>query len=440
MTISKNFARVLLASSLAFTAHAFAQDGAPPAAPAGDAPAGVDQEMPAMELPKAPDIAQDFGDMQKSPEAVAAGEIALAKVAKSYRDAKSFSDTITIVVDMMGRKQEQAFSVARDSNGARLDLGGMAITSINSKVYLESSDAKGKYVAYPLDGTLMNTLEKTLGGLGLPMPRWILDVSEDADLAGGLAGAIMQGAKLTGFDAAGNRLLLTGEGSSVGVFTVDATSGVISSASINIAPPGAPPGFMIPLNITFKPVIADALTTPIAFSEEGKKQVSSPDELAAQAIEVGALAPDFSLKTLDGKTVSLADLKGKAVVIDFWAEWCGPCKRGLPHINEFAKFAKESGKAIEVYGINTLEQKKGDERITSAAGFWTKQGFTFPCLVDMDDSLIKSYGFSGIPATVVIGPDGIIVAIHNGIDPKDPAKIIEELKAECDKALAPAAG
>ena len=69
-----------------------------------------------------------------------------------------------------------------------------------------------------------------------------------------------------------------------------------------------------------------------------------------------------------------------------------------------------------------------------------KQGFTFPCLVDMDDSLIKSYGFSGIPATVVIGPDGIIVAIHNGIDPKDPAKIIEELKAECEKALAPAAG
>jgi peroxiredoxin len=59
-----------------------------------------------------------------------------------------------------------------------------------------------------------------------------------------------------------------------------------------------------------------------------------------------------------------------------------------------------------------------------------------PCLVDMDDKVFESYGFRGIPATVVIGPDGSIAAIHSGIDPQNPAKIIDELKAEVEKAMA----
>ena len=63
-----------------------------------------------------------------------------------------------------------------------------------------------------------------------------------------------------------------------------------------------------------------------------------------------------------------------------------------------------------------------------------------PCIVDMDDAAIRAYGFSGIPATVVVGPDGKIVAIHNGIDPQNPAKIIDQLKEECAKALTPKAG
>jgi hypothetical protein len=58
----------------------------------------------------------------------------------------------------------------------------------------------------------------------------------------------------------------------------------------------------------------------------------------------------------------------------------------------------------------------------------------------MDDATVKSYGFNGIPATVVIGPDGNVAAIHQGIDPQNPAKIVEDLKAECEKALAPKAG
>jgi thiol-disulfide isomerase/thioredoxin len=448
MMKSLSFARASLAAGLVAAcaaASALAQDGAPP-----PPPMPAEGEMPKFEFPAAPDIAKDFTDAMKTPEAIKAAEEALKASAAAYRSAKSYSDTYTLTVEAMGQKQTQAMSIARDANGMRLEMAPAVFLSANNKAYVTVANDPSKFKSFPLDGGLVQTLEKELGGFGLPLPRWAFDLAESKDVAAELAGGFLPGAKIAGFNPAdGGSVLVTAEGGSVGVFTLDPTTKLISGAKLNIAPPGAPPGFMIPVEMSTKAVIADALATPITFDETGKTAVEKIDDLfggggesgatESKAVKVGDAAPAFSLPALDGKQVTLADLKGRVVVIDFWAEWCGPCKRGLPHVSTFAKWAKESGKPVDVFGINTLENAKGDERNKAVGDYWTKQAFAMPCLIDMDDAVFNAYGFQGIPATVVIGPDGKIVAVHSGIDPQNPAKIIDELKAEVEKALAPAA-
>ncbi len=148
---------------------------------------------------------------------------------------------------------------------------------------------------------------------------------------------------------------------------------------------------------------------------------------------LGKPAPELALKLLEGgEQVSLAKHKGKDVVLlDFWATWCGPCRKSLPLLAEVAAQYKDKGLAF--YAIN---QREDADKIKD---FLAKQNFKLTVALDSEGKAGEAYGVEGIPQTVLIGKDGTVQAVHIGYDPALKAvlgKQIEDLLA--GKSLAPA--
>jgi peroxiredoxin len=122
----------------------------------------------------------------------------------------------------------------------------------------------------------------------------------------------------------------------------------------------------------------------------------------------GKPAPDFSLRTVDGQTVKLSDRRGKVVLLDFWATWCGPCRASLPHIQELRESQSWADSGLVVWAVNDREsaQKVGD--------FLANNQFTFTALIDGDGIVASDYGVRGIPMTVLIGRDGTVKNVWVG--------------------------
>ncbi|ARI77407.1 TlpA family protein disulfide reductase [Halobacillus mangrovi] len=123
---------------------------------------------------------------------------------------------------------------------------------------------------------------------------------------------------------------------------------------------------------------------------------------APSGLKVGEKAPDFTLETLEGKTVSLSDLQGKKVFINFWATWCPPCREEMP---EMEKFYKEYGDEVEVLAINGTAS---EENVGVVEEYVQKGEYSFPVLLDKDLEITNTYQAISIPTTYFIGTDGVV--------------------------------
>jgi thiol-disulfide isomerase/thioredoxin len=129
----------------------------------------------------------------------------------------------------------------------------------------------------------------------------------------------------------------------------------------------------------------------------------------------GGAAPPFTLALLakDGAgvtgqpTLSLGELEGKVVILDFWASWCGPCQLEAPLVNKVADRFKDRG--VVAVGVNTSDQP-GRGRAWALS-----KGLTFPIVYDSDESVARAYGVDGLPTLVVISRTGKVMATRTGV-------------------------
>ena len=141
---------------------------------------------------------------------------------------------------------------------------------------------------------------------------------------------------------------------------------------------------------------------------------------------LGEPAAGFELQTPEGETFRLNDQRGKVVVLDFWATWCGPCVAAMPKLQQLHdQFAERD---VLVVGVN---QQESAEEVTK---FTSKKGFTFAQVLDDDGSVGDRFSVTGIPRTVVIDPQGIIQAIHSGYSPTLGKTLFDAEKVAAAKA------
>lgn len=154
---------------------------------------------------------------------------------------------------------------------------------------------------------------------------------------------------------------------------------------------------------------------------EGAQQTTTEVD---QPHMLGKMAPDFTLKDLSGKKVSLSDFKGRPVLVNFWATWCGPCKVEMPWFEQFHK--QYAAEGLEILGL-TDDADAGNDVIAKTA---QKTGATYPILLT-DGKVQTAYGgLDVLPMSFYVDRNGIVVEETAGLGGKD------EIEAHIKKTIA----
>ncbi len=147
--------------------------------------------------------------------------------------------------------------------------------------------------------------------------------------------------------------------------------------------------------------------------------------MPAWTASVSGPAPNFTLKSLNGKNLKLSEMAGNVILVNFWASWCGPCLQEMPLLNNIHKKYEPLG--FTVLGVNV------EENSDNARAFLADRGVDFPVLLDNKNLVSKLYDVVVMPTTVLVDRDGNMRFLHQGYKSGDEAqyrKMVKKLLRE----------
>lgn len=169
-------------------------------------------------------------------------------------------------------------------------------------------------------------------------------------------------------------------------------------------------------------VVAIIMWPTEASAEASRSSVVQDDIAKTTLIIEGDKAPDFTVEMLDGSKVKLSSLRGKVVLINFWATWCPPCRQEMAHLQE-GVIDHFAGRDVVVLPIS-----RGEDRAT-VESFIKKMGYTFPVGLDSDQSIYRKYASNYVPRSVVIDRNGKVVYAIAGYDENVAREVQEAITA-----------
>jgi len=190
------------------------------------------------------------------------------------------------------------------------------------------------------------------------------------------------------------------------------------------------------LGIAWAKRSAEAGGSVLPISRPGVASLTSGKGTKIRFSDKPVPVPAFSLQDLDGKTITPESLKGKVVLINFWATWCGPCREEIPELIALQEHYKDQ---LVVLGLSVDERPAADVKAFAAA-----QSMNYPVAI-ADMTLQKAFGgISAVPATFVVNPDGGIVQRHVGLlEPEmteQEVRVLSHLSSAADVELVPDTG
>jgi thiol-disulfide isomerase/thioredoxin len=168
-----------------------------------------------------------------------------------------------------------------------------------------------------------------------------------------------------------------------------------------------------------------AMKAPEGFKTTAAKMDDMMPKAPEMKAKVGDPALEFALKDPSGTEYTLAGLKGKVVVLDFWATWCGPCKQAMPDIQAIHEHFKDQ--PVAIFGVNVSERSP-----TAGADYMKSKNFTYGCLL-AGEKLAEGYAISGIPTIIVIDTEGKIVHAQAGFGPGEKEHLIKLIEGALPK-------